>query len=383
MLDQNAQIRVIDAWMSAIRQITSLRDVILTARMDIKRERTLCSQQEAFFESLMDAFVTLLNSVLEHGSYLQCKNDLDDLSKKMLSSKEDLKMLRQRSSRMEDGLSSQEYRLTKLEEDLYQRINTEYEPNSTQTAADSSRTSNTTKIPMKANRPEDPASPRDEFYSRMGDLRILLDRLGNFEHELRQELDERDLLRATGQIRISDDTDFFAETRNERAKLQKELEDTQADVKRLKQLCIYEGIEFEDIQFHNPFYLEAVTDETYSKPPIQAEAATLPRPESSSGIISSFLSTQDKVKDWLKDPSSSEPLPTGTAERLTETARRESFCSSDWEMPHSWLRKRRPSSARSEGNGEAALPPPGSQHHATLLEQIKMEPSGRNIRKSI
>lgn len=384
MLEPDAEMRVIHAWMSAIRQITSLRDIILTARMDIKRERMLCYQQEEFFQGLMDDFVVLLNSAIEDDSYIERKNEFDNLSGNMKSSGKELKVLRQRTSGMEDGLSSQEYRLTQLENELHQYIDAEYRLNSTQPIENSSRTSMATTLHAKTNDTEPPTNPRDELYSRMGDLRILLDRLNDFEYELRQELDERDVLRATGQIKVSDDTVFFEEVRNEREKLQRELEDAQSDVERLKQVCARKGIEFEDVYFHSPFYPNNEYDQASSTPSIQAEVAKPLLHESPSGIVSNYFSMRERVKDWLEDPSSVVPSLPATAEKEPENnARRWSQSSGDWVLTHSWPQGRRPSSTRSAGNIEAhfGMPPqwnlgplPGSDRITAMLKDSMTEP---------
>lgn len=381
MLDTNAQISVIQIWMAAVRQITSLQNVILTARMDVKRERTRCRQQEEFFESIMDSFIDLLHSATTHASYAECKKDLDDLSHKMKASREELKVQRQRSNELENGLSNQEYQLTKLEEEIYQKLDTEFRLGSPKPTSPPAQPAFPTQRQFETVDTDTSRGPREELYSRMADLRILLERLNNFEFDLRDELDQRDILRATGQFDVSSDAAFFEETRAERAKIQTELEQAQADVERLKQQCIQRGIQFEDVQFHNLFN-DADID-TFSTPSTQEEAAILPLPESPGGIIGSFLIARERVKRWL-DPSSPQNQGNSPAEHEGDSqARRESWSDVGWVTPDSWPRRERPSA----GDGAHGMPvwnsgpPPGSSHLEALLRECSTEVSPLPIKQ--
>jgi hypothetical protein len=393
MLDPNAQLRVVHAWMDAMRQVASLRNIILTGRIDVKREQARCSQEEETFKRHMDSFMATITIAQEHGTYQECKANLEDLSRKVKMSGEELSSLRKGCSEREDNVSNHEYQLTRLEEHIYHQIDAEYRFNSIQPTTNSSHGSLSTQVQAVNNTAQAPSNARDELYSRMGDLRILLDRLSEFEYELRQELDERDVLRATGQIDVSDDKTFFEGRREDRAKLQQELEETQADVERLKHLCRRKGIDFEDVHFHNPFYSYIEADGTYSTLSTQAEASKMPLPESPSGILDAYFSKQERVENWvLEDPSSSGPTLTGTAGTgADERARRESDSSYDRCMSQSPPLGRRPSSARSAGDNEAFFgmpqwmsgPPPGSEHIAALLKESMTEATERKMRNSI
>lgn len=288
---------------------------------------------------------------------------------------------------MEDRLSSHEYTLTKLEQKVYHQVDSEWRPGLTEQTPLISQPSALLERSHEAFQGPTSQNPRDELYSRMGDLRILLDRLHEFEDYLRQELDERDILRATGQILLSDDAVFLEETRNERAKLQSDFEEAQADVERLKQRCIRQGIDFQDVQFQDPFQQETCYDDAYSTLSTQEEPAALSLPESPPGILGTILATRERVKNWLKNPSSSDILLTGTAERESEDrARPESRLDADWVLPcgrSSWPRHGRPvSSASSAGDDKTrtSRPPLGSELMKAFLNESVKEPIS-NIRK--
>ncbi|KAF2179456.1 hypothetical protein K469DRAFT_641352, partial [Zopfia rhizophila CBS 207.26] len=302
MLDAASQISIVTTWMSAKERIASLRSLILTARMSVKWERNRCHQQEELFVNIMNSFMSVLDVAASQGFYSPSKDELDHLSRKLNSSSDDLKRQREKTARMEDGLSNQEYRLTELEGEIYQELDREFRlhRSSNQTSTTSHSVS------------EEPTSIRDtdteiveplldELYSRMGDLRILLDRLNDFEYELRQELDERDLLRAAGQCNLDSDEEFFEGRKIERTQIQSELEQAHADVNRLKELCTAQGIPFEDVQFPN--LLDNAYSETSTATSGNKQENISTRRSGSSNILNTFLNARERVKSWLGDSS--------------------------------------------------------------------------------
>lgn len=346
MLDPNAQFSVLETWMAAMGNVARRRESILTTRMDLKKERTLCHQQEEFFSKLMETFVALLNPVVDHSSYSECKNELDDLAKKIKGCWENLKALREKSNVLEDGLSNEEYQLAMLEQQIYSQLDGQLRTVARNAPSSFSQTSLATQQAARPPLTSPTQNPRDELYSRMGDLHIILSRINNFEFDLREELDERDVLRATGQIELSSDAVFFEETKAERARLQKDLEEAQSDVERLKQLCRREGIEFEDVKFHHPLHHD--TDlVAFSAPSTQVDGATFALQEATPGILSSFFSATERVAKWLRDPASEEQRqgdPTAGDNGDSREAQ-ESGLDADWEETSSWSGERRPSSA--------------------------------------
>jgi hypothetical protein len=392
MLDSNTQGSAFQAWVDAIPDIASQRDLILTERLDVMNQRTLLYQQEKHFASIENKLVDLVDGTMPDDLVSQRCDELKVLRDEMKTSRQELMSLRQRISGLEDRLSSHEYILTKDERNAYQNIDYNRSQGFLQSTPHASQSLNQTERP-----PTTPdvtsQDPRDTLYSRMADLRILLDRLHDFEDYLRHELDERDALRASGQVLLRNDAEFFQGARIERADLQKEFDEAQTDVERLKQLCRRKGIEFEDVNFHNPYFPYAEAENIISTLSTQAEATKMPLPESPSGILGAFFSTQERVKNWLlKDPTRSDPTLTGTAEYGTEErARRESDSSDDWCIPQLSPLERRPSSARSAGGHEAPFgmpqwkfgPPPGSERIEALLKESMTETTGKKIRKSI
>ena len=356
MLNSDAQNSALEAWMDAIPEIAPQRDLILTERTEIKEERKLLYQQEEYFVKVVDHLFSLMESTNPDDPSSKHQEEIIDLLTKTKTSRQDLGLLRQRTSMLEDRLSSHEYMLTKTERKAYDKVDSYQQQGLLQQTLRPSPLSDHIERPSQ---PPDssPQDLREELYSRMADVRILLDRLHDFEDYLRGELDDRDILRASGQTPLSNDADFFDEARIERATLQTEFEEAQADVDRLKQLCVQQGVGFQDVHFEDPFQRETCYDDTYSTLSTQEEAATLPLPESPPGILGTFFATRERVKNWLKDPSSSDTLVISGAERRSEERKRQNSRSdTGWVVPHSrgsWPGRERPPSSTSSAGDEA------------------------------
>jgi hypothetical protein len=387
MLDSAAQTSSIRAWMAAVPELASLRDLILTAGLDARRERTLCQQQEEHFMKMMDKFLELLDTANEQGSYLPHKNKLNDLSNDMRFSRQKLNTLRQKGTKLDDDVSSHMYTLNKLEDKVYQQVNSEWQPGLIGPIPSTLSPPTATAIHSESLHDIMSQNPRDELYSRMADLQILLNRLRDFEPNLKQELEEQDHIHATGQPHVFDNLAFFKESRAEYVKLQSQLEEVQEDVDRLKQICRQEGIEFHDVQLRSPFLQEAFYDNSFSTPSTQGEAATLPLPESPSGILGTFFATRERVKNWLKHPSHSSTQLIGAAESINKDgARCESRSDAGWVITRkgNWgPRDERPTSPWPSAGEEKAYgmpmqtsgPPLGSDLMEALLKESMNEPT--------
>ncbi|CAO2654006.1 Nn.00g107390.m01.CDS01 [Neocucurbitaria sp. VM-36] len=373
---------IIQIWMSARSRIASLRDMILATRTGMRRERCQCYQQEEEFKQLMDEFMTVLNVTLAHDYDSQHRDTLSRLCRELNRSRNSLTSLRERYATLENILSNYEYQLQSVEEGVYRELEKrlqqhvapeviQIDPNSSQTA-----------VPSHLEAVED-MGLRDRLYSRMGDLRIHLERLNNFEFDLREELEERDVLRAEGQVHLTTDTQFFEQARDERARIQQELEEVQTEVQELRKRCNRGGIDYEEPQFpevlyHTSFRNSASTsDPTGPQPEVQRE---------SSAIISDFFTAQERINQWLEHPSDS-PMSDGEVARVNaeERTRRESS-SSDLVWVRTPSPTRRPNSMRSvgrHGSADYSLPqwrtgpPPGSSLLEALLLESASTPLGR------
>jgi hypothetical protein len=394
MLDPNAQI--IRTWMAAMPNITSIRSLIVMSSANVKRENIYIQQQEDYLENVIEDLVARVGKCEAHWNHSDDFKDLQNLSEQMKISKQRIKSLRENRTKLQDQVCSNMYTLMKTEGDLYRQVD-KLQVNAidqTHTASQPGASPTLMSGPTLLSTIEDHSDSnlRDTLYSHMADVRILLDRLRSFEDNLRQELEERDALRASGHNMISDDVEFLEQSRIEQEELQDHLDHALGDVERLKRLCREKGIDFHDVQFLNPFPHETFYEASYSSPSTQVEAATLPLPESPQGILGSFFAKRELVKNWLKGPSNSDPQLTCTAIRETdERLRRKSNSDSGWVITRrrsSWPGGRRPSSSASSagnigaehGMSNSSRPTPAFERKQVLPTESKVEPR-KGIRK--
>lgn len=389
MGDSTAQYDAFQAWMVYITGIASQRDAILTERTDLKKQRSLLSQQEQHFFDTMKTVLSLVDIAIKDRSPTEY-DKLHTVTHELKASWDAIQRLRQETSSLEDSLSSKEYFLTSNERDAYYGVDLRRQQGQLQPTSlpePSSITNEPSQHPGSSAK-----NIRDALYSRMGDLRILMDRIHDFEDYLRQELDERDILRAAGHIPPSDDKTFFQESRIERGKIQTELEEAQADVERLKQLCRQQGVHFEDVQFSEPSQQERLYVDSYSADSCQEQASGLPLLESTSGILDTFFATHERVASWLNPPASAVLPIAGADGEDGAYARRESRSDAGWVFPQrrrSWPVQRCPDPKASTAGHEAQHgmpvqtmgPPPGSESMAALLKESMSEPA-KAIRNS-
>ncbi|ORY18204.1 hypothetical protein BCR34DRAFT_583127 [Clohesyomyces aquaticus] len=361
---------ILEKWVQHGPNIANCRMLILTARINLIKERHMCVQFEALVDSIMDRIVALRDAATTVETLASCIDDLVRLSKRLKDARESLKEQRRKTTDLEDQLSSQEYILTELEKQVYQNVDKELQTrldmeNSTHSDARESAIADSRSTIRKQQ------SPVEELYSRMGDLRIHLDRLSDFEADLRAEMDERDLLRAAGRLDISTDDEFFQQRKLERSQIQAELERAQVDVKHLKELCRSQGLEFEDVQFPNPL------DEIYTETLFTTSAAP------SSKILDNYEDRRERVNVWLTDPSKAdEPQPLSTDPEVNISGP-ESDLRSEPESrldcrDSDWVLARRPSSSIGMPAWKLG-PPPGS----ALLKALLLESSSEGPMKHV
>ena len=361
-------------WMSARTHIASLRNAVLITRIDVKRERSQLYRQEEELTSILKSFTYVVENSIPQKLDLHSKHTLNRHSQDLKHCKSDLEVQRQRTAALEGTLSNYEYQLQQVEEDVYFELDHETRRNEL-TYKMQVQSNSTQTVPPSDSGFDDVAELRERLYSRMGDLRIHLERLNNFEFDLREELEERDLIRASGQTDIITDAQFFEQTRSDRARIQQDVEDAQTDVRELKEHCVRDGVDFEEPDLPDMlFHTETKDLVAPFEPPAHQHQAQ----RGSSSIIGAFFSAQERVKRWLKEPSGSQNLEKeGTAEIPQGRARRESSSSDmGWVMTPSTTR--RPASMKAAGrHGSAVLDAPewryGPLPGSALLEALLLE----------
>lgn len=335
----------------------------------------------------MDEFMDVLNVVADQDFHLQHRATLNRLYRELNRSKSDLVSLRDRSGIVENTLSKYEYQLQGVEDEVYRELNKELLQNISPNIAQLPSRSSQTPAPSKHEAVQD-LDLQDRLYSRMGDLRIHLERLNNFEFDLREQLEERDSLRAAGQVHLSTDFQFFERARDERARIQRELEETQVEVQELKKRCIRDGIDFEEPQFPEELYHSKIHSSTSELGPAEIQPDVQ---QDSSTIIGDFFTAQERISRWLDNPFGSPKSDEQVARVATgERTRRESS-SSDIV----WIRTPSPTRHQTikrcggrQGSAEhyepqwRSGPPPGSSLIEALLLESASTPLGRYAHQS-
>ncbi|KAF2179463.1 hypothetical protein K469DRAFT_694148 [Zopfia rhizophila CBS 207.26] len=300
MLDPTPTMSVLPIFIATRGQVAYLRNMILSKRIDLRKERDRYHQQRKHFRDMRGTFIGILHKATSENLYREYRDHLNDLSRNVSSSDALLAEEEQSFANTEDYLSELEYRLNELEEEIYVDINKEFR--SLHYSGHVPFITNTSQAPTAQSTPGSAAgvpSPLDELYSRMGDLRILLDRLNDFEYELRQEVDERDMLRGAGQLDTPDDQ-FFEGRRKYRSQIQEQLDQAQADVAILKELCTSQGIPFEDIPANIPLNsaFNAATETTSDN---GEHGIIAGQQDDSSTIVNTFLDSRNRVTNWFGD----------------------------------------------------------------------------------
>ncbi|KAF1832447.1 hypothetical protein BDW02DRAFT_581204 [Decorospora gaudefroyi] len=369
----------VEVWKNARAQITPLRELIFGTRMDVKREKYKCHLQEEQYEKIMENLMATLNTATTPESDLQNIHTLNGLSLELKHCRNELNATRKRTFALEDILSCHERRMHQMEDDAYtdfMKINLENdELDRVQVQSSSVRTV----LPQTSHTN---CGLLARLYTRMGDTRIHFERLNNFEFDFREEMEERELIRASGQLEDTTDAQFFEQMKAERIKIQQDLEEAQKEVETLKNLCIQNGIDFEEPQV--PDMLPDAGPEDYSKI-FDPSTLTQDVQPGSSSVIGAFFNAQDRVARWLRASSGSPSSDKDETKDEPEPQRRRESQSTDmgWVLTPSTAKHPVSLTASSEhGPGDQDLPVwtsgpgPGSRLLEALLLESATTPLG-------
>ncbi|KAF2846792.1 hypothetical protein T440DRAFT_521569 [Plenodomus tracheiphilus IPT5] len=280
---------VADIWMSAQPQIASLRDVVLTLRTSLRRENQQLRQQEDALKNILDGVMTFLKSNIASPDKPGEREVLHQLHQEMNIYTINLNAHRDRVASLEDHLSNNEYKMQRIEELVYRQLDKE-------TGRLASQPPQTTE---KRDEGED-IGLLEQLYSRMGDVRIFLERLNNFEADVREQLDERDVLRVAGHSNLDTDADFLRHSRMNREAMQRDLDDAQAQVQALKDECIHHGIEFDEPQLPALLYHTEMEARSLNSDSSRSMGA---QPSVPASIVDTLLTKEEFVEQWLDPPS--------------------------------------------------------------------------------
>lgn len=351
--------------MSARPRIASLRDLILALRTSIRRETQQQRQRDETFKKLGREIIAALNESLTRKHDTNRQAELNRLSQELEDCRVTLNIIGDRIISLEDHLSSNEYHLQQIEADVYRKLEQETERSVAPHA-----------MQIQPNTPQNQSfGLLETLYSRMGDVRIFFERLNNFEYDLRDELDEREVLHATGGVRLLSDAQFFEQSRRHRENMERDLEFAQEEVEKLKKQCVQAGIEFEE-----PRSLALLS-----------QAAAHLDPTTSGGLsdghdncegkldtIGAFITSQERIEEWLEKPfNGSEPGQGAVKAGFEQQPRRESgFSDFAWIQKPDTVIQSTLSEPVEQGTAKAQEGPQwtfGPQPGSSLLEALLLE----------
>ncbi|KAF2204020.1 hypothetical protein GQ43DRAFT_469477 [Delitschia confertaspora ATCC 74209] len=312
------------------------------AAIDYKKERAMIFRYAEHLKGLKNELVQSVESlisVVREGPVQRIKEELNNLSPNIDSCIHGMQLEDQKCSLIEDRIADLLYRVSKiegqmcpgLENHLHHVQPSEYPPR-TDSATSQYQMVDDSIYPTPA--------IVEELYSRMGDYKNYMEELHNFEWELREALDERESLRANPNVNLVSDEEFFKEQKGLRAQLIENLDLAQADVTRLRQQCINDGIPFEDglgfpiIPFNTGNESHAQTSTHTSAMGILPLDPANASPES---IIGGFFDTQNRVADWIEDTPEGyhEPHPSseGAVDKTGDLSDLDIISELSWEAP--------------------------------------------------
>ncbi|KAI8937914.1 hypothetical protein NX059_005598 [Plenodomus lindquistii] len=359
------QANSIQTWMSARPQISSLRDMILAVRTNLGRENNNRRQHEHMFQLVATDFISAVELFMATINTDPSPHALRHLHQKLVTYKDSMDTARDRAAPLEELLSNHEYQLQRVEEMAYTHMHNITEPNTRQSSKD------------KGTFDPEPGEPAvlKRLYLSMGHVGNLLERLYNFEFDLREQLDERDIARRTGEILADTDAQFFEDSRLQREQLERQLETAQAEMQALKLSCHRDGIEFEEPNFPDVLFHTREESSLSRSEPVISRPRALP---GSSSTIDAWFSSQDNTKKWVERlPTTSEQQNQdeflGAPLKITvEPWKRRMSAASEFEWVDSTNARGRPDSTSvsiSASLPQWRDPPPGS----SLLEALLLE----------
>ncbi|OCK85581.1 hypothetical protein K432DRAFT_400087 [Lepidopterella palustris CBS 459.81] len=296
-------------WTSAQRRVAKSRGAVLTTRVQVRKEEIRCLQQRQHSRDVQGKFMEVLHTAMEKGDPAGARPELDQLFKEIQESMDNLDHQEVQTRSLKDRLSDLEYRYGKREEELFRDLENALAGDDVSYDDTETSSENITQ-PSSYGTIQDDAPPLlQELYSRMGDHKVLRDRLNNFEIDLQEQFDARETLRGEGKPIDMSDEKFYEMHIPEHNKIKEELSQAQADVQRLRDLCLSNGIKLDELNDAESV-LDIRTEPVTSPPdldhPLQhLQSPHFPRSHSSvspgDSLISKFLHTRDRINKWLTD----------------------------------------------------------------------------------
>lgn len=249
----------------------------------------------------------LLSTAMENGNLEHAQTELDQAYQGILESNAELNQQELRTRDLEDRLCVMEYRLGKLEDKVYRDNEIALEDYGTGCEGIETSSDDLTESSSHGTAQDNIPPCLQELYSRIGDLKILQDRLEDLEFEIKQTLRIREDLASSSQAVLPED-EFLQNCRLEENQIREELARTETDVQDLRELCLREGINPDDeIYLSDP----EVHSEPFTVPPNIEDSTLQQRPffpirsYGNAPLTGHFLTTissaRDRINLWLKE----------------------------------------------------------------------------------
>lgn len=292
---------------SAQRRVARLRGRVLALRGQLVDQRSKCLILRRHSQEVQGKFMSMLDPAVEKGNLEHAQPELAQTYQEIRESNAELNQQESHTLDLEDRLCVLEYRLGKLEDRLYQDRETGLEDYETGYGYTGTSSEGITVTSSNGTTHDNAPPCLQELYSRMGDLKILQDRLEDFEFEFQQELRNREARLSQGEAVLPED-EFLESYKPEEDQIRAELVQAETDVQDLRKLCLREGINPDDEIF---LPNSEVHSEPFTVPP-EIEGATVQqyplypmRPYGNSPptghIFSGILTTRDRINAWLKE----------------------------------------------------------------------------------
>ncbi|KAL8815521.1 MAG: hypothetical protein Q9223_005348 [Gallowayella weberi] len=276
------------------KDVSHLREKVIMARLELRERRVDMRQQHSLVRSLE-------TQLLRHWQKLEGSTDQDAVAQlhgELCAALDKLGPIEEEYDEREDGLDTLEYDL-ESKEARYYRYMTQTDPDE----SDGSPSTNPSSTSSLSDEPDqDFLSPEYLYYSRVGDAKIVRERLMDLEAQKDQYLDIKREREALGIPLYQENIDFLSQYDSTYAEQQKELEEIEKDLYSLGRQA---GFEYAD---EHQDELEEIERDLYSL-----------------GRQAGFEYADDPIEtvtfhdmDWQSDPS------TGQRQRspLTQQGRR-------------------------------------------------------------
>ena len=295
------------SYFSAQRRAARLRDRVLALRAQLIDQRSKCLILRRHSQEVQGKFMSMLDPAVEKGNLEHAQPELAQTYQEIRKSNAELNQQESQTRDLEDRLCVLEYRLGKLEDRLYQGREIGLEDYETGYGYTETSSEGITVTSSNGTTHDNTPPCLQELYSRMGDLKILQDRLEDFEFELQQELRNREALLSRGEAVLPED-EFLESYRPQEKQIRAELVQAETDVQDLRELCLREGInpdnenflsnsEVHSEPFTVPPEIEGATVQQYTSYPMGPYGNSPP----TGHIFSGVLTTRDRINTWLKE----------------------------------------------------------------------------------